>query len=122
MITPRESTHDATLEPARDGPADGELAAFGLTLFVSGASDLSSRAIANATSLCEKHLAGRYELSIVDLEDEPEAASESHVLAAPTLVRNRPPPVRMVVGDLSQTARVLRTLELSRADEPSTRG
>ena len=122
MTTPRETTHDATLVRFQDALVDAERTVYELTLFVSGASDLSSRAIANATSLCERYLPGRYELSIIHLEDEPAAALDSNVLAAPTLVRYQPLPVRMIIGDLSQTARVLRSLDLPGLDEPSVRG
>jgi circadian clock protein KaiB len=86
-----------------------------LTLFVNGASDLSSRAVTEATRLCDAHLNGRYQLSVVDLHDDPTAASSSRVLAAPTLVKNRPLPVRKLVGDLSDTRKVLLALELPRA-------
>jgi len=85
---------------------------YALTLFVNGASDLSSRVITNARLLCELHLGGRYQLSVVDLRDEPGAAADSRVLAAPTLVRNRPLPVRRHVGDMAHTARVLKALGL----------
>lgn len=85
---------------------------YDLTLFVSGASDLSARAIANARELCESHLAGRYHLSVVDVHEEPAIVLGSRVLAVPTLVRNRPLPVRKLVGDLSDARKVLTALEL----------
>jgi circadian clock protein KaiB len=123
MITPpRDATHDATLKRFEAGLVEADTFTYELTLFVSGASELSSRAIANATSLCEKHLAGRYELSIVNLNDDPAAALDANVHAAPTLVRRRPLPVRMIVGTLSQPSRVLLALELSDLDDPSLRG
>ena len=83
-----------------------------LTLFVSGATDLSARAIANARDLCDVHLGGRYHLTVVDARDDPAAMLDHRVLATPTLVRNRPLPVRRVVGDLSHTTKVLLALEL----------
>jgi circadian clock protein KaiB len=82
---------------------------FDLTLIVSGASDRSARAIANARSLCDVHLAGRSHLTVVDLHTEP---GGDGVVAAPTLVRNLPLPVRRIVGDLSSTSRVLAALDL----------
>jgi circadian clock protein KaiB len=84
-----------------------------LTLFVSGASDLSARAIANAKELCDAHLEGRYELSVVDVHEDAAAAINSDVIAAPTLVRNWPLPVRKLVGDLSRTDKVLVALDLA---------
>jgi circadian clock protein KaiB len=83
-----------------------------LTLFVSGASDLSARAIANARELCDTRLEGRYELSVVDVHENAAAALNSDVIAAPTLVRNWPLPVRKLVGDLSRTDKVLIALDL----------
>jgi circadian clock protein KaiB len=87
-------------------------ARYELTLFVSGASDLSARAIGNARELCDTHLAGRYELSVVDVHEDVAAALNSDVIAAPTLVRSWPLPVRKLVGDLSRTDKVLIALDL----------
>jgi circadian clock protein KaiB len=89
------------------GPAHYEL-----TLYVSGASNLSARAVANVRRLCDDHLDGRYHLSVVDVHADPAAFLISGVLAAPTLVKSRPLPVRKLVGDLSQTDKVLLALEL----------
>jgi circadian clock protein KaiB len=83
-----------------------------LTLFVSGASELSARAIASAKQLCDAHLDGRYQLSVVDVHEDPAAGLRSHVLVAPTLIRNRPAPVRRLAGDLSNVDKVLSMLEL----------
>lgn len=91
---------------------------YDLTLIVSGASALSARAIANARRLCDTHLQGRYRLSVVDLYEQPGSAANENVLAAPTLIRNQPLPVRKVVGDLSHTNRVLHGLGLPVTDAP----
>jgi circadian clock protein KaiB len=90
-------------------------ARFDLTLFVSGATDLSTRAIADARDLCDVHLNGRYELRIVDVHENPGAAVSHTVFASPTLVRNLPLPARRVVGDLSRTEAVRRALHLPAA-------
>lgn len=87
-----------------------------LTLFVSGASEHSARAITNATLLCDAHLNGRYRLSVVDVHDNAAAALRSRVLTTPTLVRERPLPVRRIAGDLRKTDEVLRTLVLAGDD------
>jgi circadian clock protein KaiB len=94
--------------------------AYELVLFVNGASALSARAIANAREICDVHLVDRYSLSVVDIHDDPDAAFRSEVVASPTLVRNRPLPVRKVVGDLSHTDKVLMALELPAADHDPT--
>jgi circadian clock protein KaiB len=85
---------------------------YDLTLFVNGASDLSAHAITNAHTLCDAHLGGRYDLAVVDVHEDPMAALRSQVLAAPTLVKNQPLPVRRVVGDLSDPTKVRLALEL----------
>lgn len=92
---------------------------FELTLIVSGASDLSARAIENATRLCETHLDGRYHLSVVDLLEAPASVLSGQVLAAPTLVKTRPLPIRKFVGDLSRSERVLAALGLPIPDAQS---
>jgi len=87
-----------------------------LTLFVSGASDLSARAIGEARQLCDLHLRGRGRLTVIDIHAEPEAAVSSRVYAVPALVRHRPLPVRRIVGDLSHAEHVLSVLHLSAGD------
>ena len=114
--------HDASLMRFDDEPAGAEEACYELTLFVSGASDLSARAIANARQLCEIHLDGRYHLSVVDVHDDPAAVLSSQVVAAPTLIKNRPLPVRKLVGDLSDTDKVLLALDLPGAYDTQTLG
>jgi circadian clock protein KaiB len=90
---------------------------YDLTLFVSGASDLSARAITAARQLCDGHLRGRCRLTVLDIHDAPEAAVSSRVYAVPALVRTRPLPMRRVIGDLSRTGHVLSVLQLSRAGD-----
>jgi circadian clock protein KaiB len=81
-----------------------------MTLFVTGASDRSARAITNAQAICDTHLPGRHELTIVDLLDDVDVVRQNGVLAAPTLVLHDPPPTRQFVGDLSHPGRVLDAL------------
>ncbi len=114
------SPHDATLERFEDELAALDGTDYDLTLFVSGASDLAARAIANARRLCDVHLHGRCHLSVVDVHEDPAAVLNSRLLATPTLVRNRPLPMRRVVGDLSDTDKVLRALDLPLARPTST--
>ena len=83
-----------------------------LTLFVSGASEVSSRAIRDARALCESHLGGRHELTIVDVSQDPQLTRSRQVLATPTLLKVSPGPERMLVGDLSDTKNVLLSLDL----------
>jgi circadian clock protein KaiB len=107
----------AKLERSEGDLAVGE-ALYDLTLFVSGASSLSGRAIANARQLCELHLDGRYHLAVVDVHGDPTALVGRSVVAVPALVKNRPRPERKIVGDLSHTAKVLLALDIPFAGEP----
>jgi circadian clock protein KaiB len=83
-----------------------------LTLYVSGATELSARAIAAVTALCEVQLGGRYQLAVVDVHENPGSLLNSRVIAAPTLIRNLPLPELRLVGDLSDTSKVLQALDL----------
>jgi circadian clock protein KaiB len=114
MTTP----HDEPLKGAEDELAGADESCCDLTLFVSGASDLSARAIADVRQLCDVHLNGRYHLSVVDVHEGPATVVSAQVLAVPTLVKNRPLPVRKIVGDLSDTDKVLLALRLPVPKDP----
>jgi circadian clock protein KaiB len=83
-----------------------------LRLYVAGQSPRSLKAFKNLKELCETHLAGRYEIEIVDLLENPRLARGDQIVAVPTLVRKLPEPVRKIIGDLSNTDRVLVGLDL----------
>ena len=83
-----------------------------LTLYVSGASERSARAVTDATAFCDQRLAGQYRLTVVDLYAEPDRATAYSVLVAPALVRDLPLPVRRIAGDLSNAHTVSSALEL----------
>jgi circadian clock protein KaiB len=83
-----------------------------LRLYVAGQSPKSLQAFANLRSLCEEHLGGRYEIEVVDLVEQPSRAKSDDILAIPTLVRRLPAPHRKVIGDLSNTQRVLSGLRI----------
>ncbi len=85
-----------------------------LKLFVTGSTPRSTKAVSNVRSICEEHLAGRYHLEVIDLYQRPELAREEQVLAAPTLVRELPEPIRKVVGDMSNEDKVLYSLNIDR--------
>jgi circadian clock protein KaiB len=85
-----------------------------LRLYVAGTSPRSLRAFANLRHMCEEYLAGRYEIEIVDLEQRPGLARTDDIVAIPTLVRSLPAPRRRIIGDLSDTERVLLSLEVVR--------
>jgi circadian clock protein KaiB len=80
---------------------------FVLRLYVSGMTARSRRAIDNIRQLCEEHLAGRYDLEIIDIYQQPEMAKEGQVIAAPTLVKTLPLPLRRVIGDMGDPGRIM---------------
>lgn len=84
-----------------------------LVLFVTGGSPNSVRAINNLKSICEQHLPGNYELEVVDIYQNPELAKEEQIIALPTLIKKYPDPLRRLVGDMSDTAKVLKGLGIT---------
>jgi len=93
-----------------------------LRLFVAGTTAHSLRAIENLRRICDTHLAERVDLEIVDIYQHPELAGRHQVVAAPTLVKLLPPPLRRIIGDLSEEQRVLRSLELVPLPPPGPDG
>ena len=83
-----------------------------LRLYVAGVTPNSLTAFENLKRLCEEHLSGRYRIEVVDLLEQPQLAKGDQILAIPTLVRRLPPPLRKIIGDLSDTERVLVGLDL----------
>jgi circadian clock protein KaiB len=87
-----------------------------LRLYVAGQTPKSIRALANLKVLCEKHLKGRYRIEVIDLLENPEMARGNQIIAIPTLEIDLPQPVRKIIGDLSNTERVLIGLALQPVD------
>ena len=83
-----------------------------LKLYVAGQTPKSVQAFANLKNICEEHLAGEYRIDVIDLLKNPQLAKGDQILALPTLVRKLPEPVRKIIGDLSNTERVLVGLDL----------
>ena len=95
------------------GPAeDADRVNFDLRLYIAGQSPKSILAIENLRTVCDEHLPGRYRIEVVDLLENPELARGEGIIAVPTLVRRVPLPVRTLIGDLSDTDRVLVGLQL----------
>jgi circadian clock protein KaiB len=102
----------ATKKPAPAGKAKQEGEIWQLRLYVAGQTPKSITALANLKQICERHLAGKYDIEIVDLVKDPTLARGDQILAIPTLVRKLPSPIRKIIGDLSDTERVLVGLDL----------
>jgi len=94
-----------------DSLADAEH--YVLRLYVTGSTNRSARAIEAARQICDIHLKGRHDLQVIDLYQHPEAAAREQIIAAPTLVRLLPAPLRRVIGDLSDRQRVLASLGIA---------
>ena len=86
--------------------------AYKLRLYVAGQTPKSVLAFKNLQQICEDHLQGRYEIEIIDLMENPQLARGDQILALPTLVRRLPEPIKKIIGDLSNTERVLVGLDL----------
>ncbi|MHB1238461.1 MAG: circadian clock KaiB family protein [Gallionella sp.] len=107
----KKSVHDsaATFEQALLGTPEKH---YILKLYVAGSSPQSVRAIANVKKICDEYLHGRYELQIVDLYQQPQLAQGEQIIAAPTLIKKLPLPLRRIIGEMSNTERVLVGLDL----------
>ena len=97
---------------APNGVSESESGEYNLRLYVAGQTPKSLAAIANLKKLCENNLAGRYTIDVVDLLVTPQLAAGDQIVALPTLVRRLPPPLKRVIGDLSNTERVLVGLDI----------
>jgi circadian clock protein KaiB len=87
-----------------------------LKLYVAGNSERSKRAIEQIHDICETHLKGRYQLEVIDIYQLPQLARGEQIIAAPTLIKQLPPPLRRMVGDLSKVDRVLVGLDIHQID------
>jgi circadian clock protein KaiB len=99
----------ASLEDAIKTRAEGS---YRLRLYVSGSTPRSTQAISSIKAMCEEHLQGRYELEVVDLYQQPHLAREVQVIAAPTLVKEMPLPLKRVIGDMRDEEKVLLGLDI----------
>jgi circadian clock protein KaiB len=95
-----------------DALSDSENDHYILSLYITGVTPKSSRAIANIKLICEEYLHGRYELEVIDIYQQPELALREDLLVAPTLIKSLPLPLRKLVGDMSNEDKVLAGLGL----------
>ena len=102
---PESAFHEAT-------KSEDFLSKYLLTLYVTGTSPRANVAIGNLQRICEQELEGQYELEIVDVLENPQRAEDEKILATPTLIKQLPPPLRRVIGDLSDKDKVLLGLEV----------
>jgi circadian clock protein KaiB len=105
---------DIEQQASQDSPAETEC--WELRLYVAGQTPKSLTAFANLKRICEEHLHGQYRIEVIDLSENPQRARTDQIVALPTLVRRLPEPVRKIIGDLSNTERVLVGLEIQPCD------
>lgn len=98
--------------PLRAIPQEPTLSKYLLKLYVTGQTPRAERAIANLRRICEEDLGGQYELQIIDVLEHPQLAEDEKILATPTLIKRLPPPLRRVIGDLSDKDKVLLGLDV----------
>lgn len=95
--------------------ADDPASRYVLRLYITGHTPLSAKAIVRIRKICEEHLEGRYDLEVVDISQNPSLAAGEQIIAAPTLIKKLPLPLRRFIGDMSQTERILIGLDLLEA-------
>jgi circadian clock protein KaiB len=105
-------------------PVKSRFGKYLLRLYVAGITPRSTRALMNIRKICEEHLQGRYQLKVIDVYQQPTLAKGEQIIAAPTLIKHLPAPLRRFVGDMSNTERILVGLDLrpvSHAEQKPTR-
>jgi circadian clock protein KaiB len=85
-----------------------------LRLYVTGMTPKSTRAISNLKKICEEHLGGRYDLQVIDIYQQPTLAKGEQIIAAPTLIKKLPLPLRRLIGDMSNTEKILLGLDMKK--------
>lgn len=115
MTSEESDAFDAALLTQGDDEAveDGH---YNLRLYVAGKTPKSVAALSNLQKICEEHLAGRFRIEVVDLLEHPQLAAGDQILAVPTLVRRLPPPLKRIIGNLSDSERVLVGLDLRKEE------
>jgi circadian clock protein KaiB len=113
-VTVQDNNRKRPAQPAINESAG----AWKLRLYVAGQTPKSLTAFANLRRICEEHLAGRYEIEVIDLLKHPELAQSDQIIALPTLVRKLPQPIKRIVGDLSNSERVIVGMNLEEVSQP----
>jgi circadian clock protein KaiB len=118
-MTPQ--THGTPATESGTSPVDPPSDLYILRLYVTGMTPRSARAIENVRAICGKHLEGRCELQVIDVYQQPSLAKTEQIIAAPTLIKKLPLPLRRIIGDMSNENRVLIGLDLLPTDVTESR-
>jgi circadian clock protein KaiB len=108
----KPSSAAAEFEAMEKAGAEHAQVRYVLRLYITGSTPHSTRAIVNIRKICEDHLQGRYDLEVVDITQNPTLAEGEQIVAAPTLIKKLPLPLRRFIGDMSQTERILLGLDI----------
>jgi len=108
-----ETVKEALEEAARKSKSQQYV----LRLYVAGVTPRSQEAIRKVKALCEEHLAGRYDLEVIDIYQQPTLAKDEQIIAAPTLIKKLPPPLRKIIGSMASLEKVLVGLDLRPRDD-----
>jgi len=107
-----QNSHKTATQKFQQALDQGSQEMYLLRLYIAGTSPASSKAVKNIRQVCEEHLQGRYQLEVIDLYQQPEHKLPERVVTAPTLLKELPPPLRCIIGDMSNTNRVLVGLDI----------
>lgn len=116
-ITPEEAAVLGDVTKSFEAAISNRTAKYEMRLYVAGQTPRSKLAITAITKICEEYLAGRHELEVIDIYQDPESGSTAQLVVAPTLIKSLPPPLRRLVGDMSDKNRVLIALNIVPEDE-----
>ena len=116
-IKPEEAAILGSAAKSFEAAMDSSGVKYELRLYVAGQTPNSQRAISAITKICNEYLAGRHDLEIIDIYQDPEASAEAELFAAPTLIKSLPLPLRRLVGDMSEENRVLLALNIKPEEE-----
>jgi len=114
MTQKRRNGDRATFEKAAHAPAEER---YVLRLYVTGVTNRSELAVRNLRAICDEYLMGRYDLEVVDIYQQPVLAKGEQIIAAPTLIKKLPLPMRRIIGDMSNRQRTLLGLDLLRSPD-----
>ncbi len=112
VATSKSKRQPAKARAARDGASRDDSKRYVLRLYIAGQTPRSLQALSNLRRICAEHLSGKYKVEVIDLIQKPQLAAGDQILAIPTLVRPLPKPARRIIGDLSNTERVLVGLDV----------
>ena len=107
------SQHNPTGQPCKTATDKPGQAVYVLRLYITGTTPKSTRAVDNLMKLCQEHLAGRYDLEVIDLYQQPALAQTEDIIAVPTLLKKQPLPVQKLLGDLSDAEQLVASLRVA---------